>query len=76
MAMAPERLGSLRPIPGDLSPLRIDEQLVRKMLVAFGIIQASTHVAYLWIAFAGKNLVVFGVAIFIENLSFAMATSA
>jgi NAD+ synthase len=35
MAMAPERLGSLRPAPGDLSPLRIDEQLVRKMLVSF-----------------------------------------
>ena len=49
---------------------------VRKMLVAFGIVQASTHLAYLWIAYAGKNLVVFGVAIFIENVSFAMATSA
>jgi NAD+ synthase len=35
MAIAPERFGSLRPAPGDLSPLRIDEQLVRKMLVAF-----------------------------------------
>jgi len=49
---------------------------VRKTLVWFGVVQASTHVAYLWIAFAGKNLVVFGVAIFVENLSFAMATSA
>ena len=35
MAIAPARLGSIRPTPGDLSPLRIDEQLVRKMLVAF-----------------------------------------
>jgi NAD+ synthase len=35
MAIAPERFGSLRPTPGDLSPLRIDEQLVRKMLIAF-----------------------------------------
>ena len=49
---------------------------VRKMLVAFGILQALTHVAYLWIAVAGKDLTVFGVAIFIENLSFAMATAA
>lgn len=49
---------------------------VRRMLVPFGLVQALTHVAYLWIAYAGKNLVVFGVAIFIENLSFAMATSA
>ena len=49
---------------------------VRKMLVAFGIVQASTHLAYLWIAYAGKNMVVYGAGIFIENLSFAMATSA
>ena len=30
-----ERLGAIRAKPGDLSPLRIDEVLVRKMLVAF-----------------------------------------
>ena len=30
-----ERVGSIRPNPSDLSPLRIDEALVRKMLVAF-----------------------------------------
>jgi NAD+ synthase len=35
MAIAPERIGAIRPDPNDLSPLRIDEQLVRKMLVAF-----------------------------------------
>ena len=35
MAIAPERIGAIRPTPGDLSPLRIDEGLVRKMLIAF-----------------------------------------
>jgi PAT family beta-lactamase induction signal transducer AmpG len=49
---------------------------LRKMLVTFGILQATTHLAYLWIAYAGKDLTVYGVGIFIENLSFAMATSA
>jgi PAT family beta-lactamase induction signal transducer AmpG len=49
---------------------------VRKMLVAFGLLQASTHLAYLWIAVAGKDLVVYSAAIFIENLSFSMATAA
>src|SRR4051812_42126494 len=35
MAIAPERIGVLRPAPDDLTPLRIDEKLVRRMLVAF-----------------------------------------
>jgi NAD+ synthase len=35
MALAPEHLGSIRPDPNDLSPLRIDEALVRRMLVSF-----------------------------------------
>jgi len=46
------------------------------MLVAFGVLQATTHLAYLWIAYAGKDLTVYAAGIFIENLSFAMATSA
>ena len=33
--MVSDRLGAIRAKPGDLSPLRIDEALVRKMLVAF-----------------------------------------
>ena len=35
MALAGERIGSIRPDPSDLSPLRIDEALVHRMLVAF-----------------------------------------
>ena len=33
--MISERIGAIRPDPKDLSPLRIDEALVRRMLVAF-----------------------------------------
>ena len=35
MALAGERIGAIRPDPSDLSPLRIDEALVHRMLVAF-----------------------------------------
>src|SRR5512132_2395609 len=35
MALAGERVGAIRPDPMDPSPLRIDEALVRRMLVAF-----------------------------------------
>ena len=35
MAIARERIGAIRPDPKDPSPLRIDEALVRRMLVAF-----------------------------------------
>jgi PAT family beta-lactamase induction signal transducer AmpG len=49
---------------------------LRKMLVVFGVLQASTHVAYLWIAVAGHDVIALGAAIFVENLSFAMATAA
>lgn len=35
MSLAGERIGAIRPDPHDPSPLRIDEALVRRMLVAF-----------------------------------------
>jgi MFS transporter, PAT family, beta-lactamase induction signal transducer AmpG len=49
---------------------------VRRMLVTFGIIQALTHVCFLWIAYAGKNYGVLATAIFIENTAYAMAAAA
>lgn len=49
---------------------------VRRTLVWFGVLQASTHVAYLLVGLAGKNLPVYAAAIFVENLSFSMATAA
>jgi MFS transporter, PAT family, beta-lactamase induction signal transducer AmpG len=49
---------------------------MRRMLVAFGILQSLVHVGYLVIALAGHNLGVYGVTLFVENFSFAMATAA
>ncbi len=44
--MVTDRLGAIRPKPGDLSPLRIDEVLVRKMLVGFLRDQTAKHAGY------------------------------
>lgn len=63
-------------IGGGLGSIAVSRYGVRRMLVVFGVAQALTHVAYLVIAFVGKNLAVFCVAIFIENVSAAMATAA
>jgi MFS transporter, PAT family, beta-lactamase induction signal transducer AmpG len=49
---------------------------MRKMLVLFGLLQAAVHVGYLIIASVGHNLPVFGITLFVENVSFAMATAA
>jgi PAT family beta-lactamase induction signal transducer AmpG len=49
---------------------------LRKMLVAFGILQAATHAGYLLLAYVGHDLTVYGITLFVENLSFAMATAA
>ena len=63
-------------IGGALGGMLVGKYGMRRMLVAFGVLQASAHVLYLVIALAGKNLVVFSAAIFVENLAFAMATTA
>jgi PAT family beta-lactamase induction signal transducer AmpG len=49
---------------------------LRRMLVVFGIVQALTHLCFLWVAYAGKNYGVLGTAIFIENSAYAMAAAA
>jgi PAT family beta-lactamase induction signal transducer AmpG len=49
---------------------------IRRLLVPFGVLGAIVHLAYLWIAVAGKDRMVFGTAIAIENVSFAMGTMA
>ncbi len=63
-------------VGGAIGGISVSRYGVRRMLVVFGLGQALTHVAYLVIAIVGKNLPVFCVAIFIENVSVAMATSA
>lgn len=49
---------------------------MRKCLVAFGILSMLVHVGYLVISIVGHNLPVYGITLFIENLSFAMGTTA
>ncbi|MEO8551476.1 MAG: MFS transporter, partial [Kofleriaceae bacterium] len=49
---------------------------MRKMLVTFGCLSAFVHVGYLLISVVGHNLWVYGITLFIENLSFAMGTTA
>ena len=48
---------------------------VRRMLVVFGLVQGVVQTGYIVIAVSGHDVVVFGTVVFIENLSFAMATS-
>jgi PAT family beta-lactamase induction signal transducer AmpG len=49
---------------------------LRNMLVAFGVVQGLVHLGYLVISMAGHNLWIYGFVLFVENLSFAMATAA
>lgn len=63
-------------IGGTIGGLIVAVQGLRRTLVLFGIFQAMTHVAYILVATVGHNLYVFAVALFIENMSSAMATSA
>jgi PAT family beta-lactamase induction signal transducer AmpG len=63
-------------IGGTLGGLLVAVQGVRRSLVLFGIGQAMTHVAYIVVSYTGHDLAVFAVALFIENMSAAMATSA
>jgi PAT family beta-lactamase induction signal transducer AmpG len=49
---------------------------IGRVLLGFGLIQASTLLLYAWLAFAGKSLPIFCVAVVGDNLAYAMATSA
>jgi len=49
---------------------------MRRMLVLFGCLGAFVHVGYLVIAEVGPSLWVYGITLFVENLSFAMGTTA
>ena len=60
-------------VGGAISGVLVARYGVRKMLVVFGCIQIGAHVAYLAIAFAGHDIVVFAIAIFVEYVVLAMA---
>lgn len=49
---------------------------LRRMLVSFGILAAVTNLLYMWLAFAGHNMVVFCIAVFVDNMSTALGTAA
>jgi MFS transporter, PAT family, beta-lactamase induction signal transducer AmpG len=49
---------------------------INRSLWVFGFFQAASNLAYLVLAYAGKNLLVMVVAIIIENLCYGLATAA
>ncbi len=49
---------------------------LRKMLVAFGLLSAITNLLYSWLALAGHDLTIFCIAVFVDNVSYALGTSA
>jgi MFS transporter, PAT family, beta-lactamase induction signal transducer AmpG len=49
---------------------------LRRMLVAFGVLSAVTNLLYSWLALAGHDFTVFCTAVFIDNVSYALGTTA
>jgi len=49
---------------------------LRRMLVAFGVLQAATNLLYAVLAVTGKSFVVFGAAVLFDNLANTMGTAA
>jgi PAT family beta-lactamase induction signal transducer AmpG len=63
-------------IGGGIGGTLVAKHGMRKMLVAFGCLAAFVHLGYLVISLVGHNLYVYGITLFVENLSFAMGTTA
>jgi MFS transporter, PAT family, beta-lactamase induction signal transducer AmpG len=49
---------------------------MRRMLIAFGLASATTHLLYVWLAVAGKSMVVFAIAVACDNTASAMGAAA
>jgi PAT family beta-lactamase induction signal transducer AmpG len=49
---------------------------MRRMLLAFGLASATTHLLYVWLAVAGKSMVVFAIAVACDNTASAMGVAA
>lgn len=49
---------------------------LRRMLVVFGVLAAVTNLLYTWLALAGHDYAVFAIAVFVDNLSMALGTTA
>lgn len=63
-------------IGGGIGGTLVAKYGMRRMLVVFGCLTGFVHLGYLVISLVGHSLPVYGVTIFIENLSFAMGTTA
>jgi PAT family beta-lactamase induction signal transducer AmpG len=63
-------------IGGGIGGTLVAKHGLRKMVVVFGCLAAFVHLGYLLISVVGHNLYVYGVTLFLENLSFAMGTTA
>jgi len=49
---------------------------LRRMLVTFGILSAVTNLLYSWLAVSGHDLTLFCAAVFVDQLSYALSTTA
>lgn len=49
---------------------------MRRALIAFGLVSATTHLLYIWLAVAGKSLPVFCIAVTCDNTAGAMGAVA
>ncbi|TMQ12319.1 MAG: AmpG family muropeptide MFS transporter [Deltaproteobacteria bacterium] len=49
---------------------------LRRMLFGFGLMSATTHLLYIWLAVAGKSTAVFCVAVACDNAAIAMGAAA
>jgi PAT family beta-lactamase induction signal transducer AmpG len=49
---------------------------MRRMLIAFGLASATTHLLYVWLAVAGKSMAVFILAVACDNTAGAMGAAA
>jgi PAT family beta-lactamase induction signal transducer AmpG len=49
---------------------------VLRMLIVFGILQASTNLLYVWLAYAGHDRAIFGTAVLVDNIANAAGTGA
>lgn len=63
-------------IGGVLAGALVARFTLRRLLVAFGVLSAITNLLYSWLALAGHDFTVFCTAVFVDNVSYALGTTA
>jgi len=63
-------------VGGTLSGALVARFGMRRMLIAFGALSAVTHLAYAWLAIAGKSMVVLCIAVACDQTANAMVAAA